>query len=177
MRKHLKILFILLVFAFCAPLLANGSEISNQFRAALDGLPQEMASPFAKAGLESTVFQFFRARVNLAPNQYELKAEFQDTFIKSFDAFRILLYSSDLQLIREKVSKDDIALMEKSYSKHEKGFADFSNTVSQNVIFFRQIAKNTILRAQMYYALILSGFNKNQWLSARKFTHIWPFCD
>jgi len=178
MRNTLKIFFILLfVVSIFIPLSAFGSGISEQFNATLEELPQELASPFAKAGLESIVFQFFRVRVNFAPNQYESRGEFGSTFAKSFDAFRVLLYSVDLREVKEKVSAEHIFKMEKSYSKYEKRFTEFSNTLPKKVNFFRQIPSNAILKAQMYFSLLLSGFNKEQWLSSRKFTHIWPFCD
>jgi len=177
MRKVYKILLILIALSFCAPFLASGQEISNQFSVALDRLPQELESPFAKAGLESIVFQFFRARVEFKPNNYEQSSEFQGTFIESFEAFRVVLYSSNLRTIKEYVSRQDIAVMEISYSRHMRSFADFSGTLSQRAPFFRHVPQDTILKAQMYFALLLAGYNKQQWMSARKFTHIFPFCD
>jgi hypothetical protein len=178
MRSIPKIFFILLfVVSFFIPLSAFGSEISVQFKAVLEELPQELASPFAKVGVESIVFQFFRARVEFEPNQYESRSEFRGTFVKSFDAFRVLLHSADLRAVKEKVSAKDIVVMENSYLKQEKLFAYFSNNLTKKVNFFRQIPSNEILKAQMYFSLLLSGFNREQWLSSRKFTHIWPFCD
>jgi len=178
MRNTLKIFSIILfIISLFIPLSAFGSEISAQFKAAFEEIPQELASPIAKAGLESIVFRFFRARVKFAPNKYESGKEFVSTFNRSFDAFRMLLYSVDLRTVKEKVSADDISKMEKSYLKNEKRFAEFSNTLPKKVNFFRQTPPDAILKSQMYFSLILSGFNKEQWLSSRKFTHIWPFCD
>ncbi len=177
MRKVYKILLILIALSFCTPFFASSSEITNQFSVALDRLPQELESPFAKAGLEQTVSQFFRARVDIAPNNYEKSREFRDTFMQSFEAFRRVLYSSNLRTIKEYVSRQDIMVMEKSYSKYRRSFADFSGTLRERMPFFRQLPPDTILKAQMYFALLLSGFNKEQWMSARKFTHIYPFCE
>ena len=178
MRNTLKFFIIILfIVSLFIPLSGFGSDISAQFKASLNEIPHELASPIAKAGLESIVFQFYRARVEFAPNSYEPSNDFVSTFEKSFDAFRVLLYSVDLSAVKEKVSTDYISKMEKSYSKHEKNFTEFSNALVGKVNFFKNIHPSAILKSQMYFSFILSGFNKGEWLSSRKFTHIWPFCD
>ena len=178
MRTALKIfLVILLILSVFLPLSAFGTEITEQFKAALEEISQELASPIAKAGLESIVFQFFRARVKFAPNKYESSDNFVSTFGRSFDSFSSLLFSVDLRLIKEKVPSDHIFRMEKSYIQHDKQFTEFSKTLPKNVPFFRQIPPSAILKSQLYFSLLLSGFNQEQWSSSRKFTHIWPFCD
>jgi hypothetical protein len=96
MRNTLKF-FIIIIFvvSIFIPISAFGSDISAQFKVSLNEIPHELTSPIAKVGLESIVFQFYRARVEFAPNSYEPSNDFVSTFKKSFDAFRVLLYSAN----------------------------------------------------------------------------------
>lgn len=175
--KNKIFLMLFYLVSLFIPFSAFGTDISEKFETSINEIPQELASPIAKAGLVSIVYQFFRARVEFAPNGYESNNKFMSSFNQSFNIFRTLLYSADLRSVKEKVNPDEISKMIKSYSKNENDFIKFSMSLSEKVDFFRHIPQSAILNSQMYFSLLISGFDKKQWALSRKFTHIWPFCD
>ncbi len=178
MKRFMKIKFYIVFLSFILfPILANATEIQNSFNSALDTISLELSSPIAKVGLLSVVHRFYRTRVELQPNGYEANSSFQNSFYESFNELRRLLHSSDLKILNKNISKDDIKIMEKAFINNKEKYSSFVKRISKDIDFFKDITPETIQRSQMYFSIILSGFNRNKWIFARKFTHIWPFCE
>jgi len=180
MRITFKSFFVILLFG-CTLLPVSAtifaSEISGLIKESLNEIPRELSSPIAKAGLDSIVYNFFRARVKFAPNEYENEKEYKKNFNKVYYKFRTLLYTVDLHSLNKKVTNEDILAMQKSYSIHRKQFSQFANSLNGRDGFFQKISPETILKSQLYFSLLLSASNEKMWLLSRKFTHIWPFCE
>lgn len=178
MRNIYKLSFsVLFVLFLLLPLSVYGADISAQITAAINEMPKELRSPYAKVGLVSIVSGFFHTRVELVPNGYENKEKFIKTFEESFNKFRELLWSVDLNVIRENFTDINIQKMVEAYPKHKEKFTTYSNSLSNKNANFRYIDQSVILKSQIYYSLLLLHFNEEQWKESKKFTHIWPFCD
>jgi hypothetical protein len=177
---HCLTLFIVF-FMFCLTPAgsAYGSSISEEFQFALDNMTQDLKPPLSRIGLLSLVTGFHYARVTLAPNGYESGEAFKGSFPELLNSLRGLLWTVNLTDIRAGIQNKDIHTMVSSYENNKAKYDGFVSSVKANERFlvFKNVPSELILRSRIYYSIILSGGDQNMLAFAKRFTHIWPFCD
>jgi hypothetical protein len=174
-RKFVVLLLVVLFFFFNN--LAYAENISIEFKYAIRFIGVELGTPFARAGLENIIYQFYIERTKRAPKRYESQARFSGSFLKSFDFFREKLWTENLEKLVANINIKQLKRMEASYEKNSGAFQEFVRTIRDEGGFFRYIEPDVILRSQILYSIILLGGSHDVWVNAQQFTHIWPFCD
>jgi len=177
MRKKIVILVILSIAIIGNTLARAEEQIVSEIRMSIDNMNDNLQSPFAKAGLEMTVWNFFRARVALSPNKYEMNYGFQKGFLKSYLVFKKRLWKGDFKEIKSKIKRSDLKKMGKSYNQNRDKYLNFIGSLPKTPYFPPNYPSGLIFKSQTYFSLLLFDENKNEWEEAKKFTYIFPFCD
>ena len=162
---------------FCSAL-SGAEQLSVQsMDTSINRMEDNLRSPFAKAGLEMTIWNFYRARVALSPNKYETTGYFQKGFRESFAIFHKRLTAGNFQEIQYKIKEDDLKSFEKSFEKNRVKYMEFVKSMAVSQYFPPYYPVNLITESQLYYSLLLFDVGKELLTKARKFTYIYPFCD
>lgn len=181
MRKSMVIINILLVlfFLFIINNTSAGADekIISKISISIKKMDDNLKSPFAKAGLEMTVWNFYKARVAHSINRYEMNKEFQQGFMQSFLIFKKRLWAGNFQNLKSKIDNSYLEAMEKSYKQNKAKYLGFKKSLNEMSYFPPNYSLNLITESQAYFSLILFDVQKNEWVKAKKFTYIFPFCD
>jgi hypothetical protein len=162
---------------FCSAL-SGAEQLSVQsMHTSISRMEENLRSPFAKAGLEMTIWDFYRARVALSPNKYEAREDFQKGFRESFAIFQKRLTAGNFQQIQYKIKEDDLKSFEKSFEKNRVKYLEFMKSMAVTEYFPPYYPVNFITESQLYYSLLLFDVGKDLLTKARKLTYIYPFCD
>jgi len=177
MRKKIVILVILSLAIISNTLARAEEQIVSEIRMSIDRMDDNLQSPFAKAGLEMTVWNFYRARVALSPNKYETTNDFKQGFLKSYLVFKKRLWAGDFKRIKSKIGKSHLKEMEKLYNKNRTKYLGFIGSLAETPYFPPHYSSDLITESQTYFSLLLFDAQEGEWAKAKKFTYIFPFCD
>ena len=177
-RQITLLVLALLFFVTIGNTIAEAQELNiNEMRMYLNNIEKDLRTPFAKEGLEITVWNFYRARVVLSPNKYESTCDFQKGFLQSFLLFQNRLRTGNLGGLKLKVDYNFLIEMTRSYERNESRYLDFIKSISKTPYFPPNYTVDFVTKSQFYYSLILLDADKTHWSNAKKFTYIFPFCD
>ena len=177
--KLVAVIAFVVIFSISICSTFSGAEELNvqAMRSSISRMEDNLRSPFAKASLEMTVWNFYRARVALSPNNYEAKEDFQGGFRESFAIFQKRLRAGNFQEIRYKIEESDLKALEKSYQKNKNKYLEFIKSTYVTGYFPPHYPVNLITESQLYYSLLLFDVVKDLLAKAKKATYIYPFCD
>jgi hypothetical protein len=171
--------FIILIIITLLPISVLSADLVGQIEKAKKNMINELATPFSKVGLQSIVYNFYKARISLAPNQYENQNEFKQTFMGTFQIFGKLLWEGDLKAISGEITNNDVTTMYGYYPANEErfwGFIEKLKLQDDKFITLRIAGPELILRSQIYFSLILIGGDRTAYNNALKWTPGFPFC-
>ena len=172
------VILVILSMAIIGNTLARADEqIVNEIRVSIDRMDDNLQSPFAKAGLEMTVWNFYRARVALSPNEYEMTDDFKQGFLQSYLVFKKRLWAGDFKGIKSKIEDSYLNEMEKSYNQNRVKYLGFIGSLAETPYFPPHYSSDLIIESQTYFSLLLFDAQEGEWAKAKKFTYIFPFCD
>jgi hypothetical protein len=150
---------------------------------AISEMDRELASHFAKAGLQGTVVSMFNARRQLRPGGYEDRTSFQQQFDVAFKALHQGLWiEGALSGYAKRMlnDKQTVSILESRLKTNAAAFEKFRQQwLSSGIpvpLYLRSAPPDYLLRAQLYFAVIAGGVNPlalPTWITE---TTIWPFC-
>jgi len=171
--------FVIFIITTFLPMSALSADLLIVIKNANDNMGIELATPFSKVGLESIVYNFYEARVNLAPNQYERKPEFTQIFMGTYKIFSELVWKGDIKAISDRVTSEDMNKMNSFYQTNENKFQSFVKQLESGngkFILLKTAGSELILRSQIFFSLMLLGGNRSAYETASKWTPGFPFC-
>ena len=177
MRKKIVMLVILSLLIAGNTLAKAEGQIVSEVRMSIDRMDDSLQSPFAKAGLEMTVWNFFRARVALSPNNYEMTNNFKQGFLKSYSVFKNRLWAGNFVGLKSKIGDNYLNEMEKLYNKNKTKYLSFIRSLANTPYFPPRYSLDLITESQTYFSLLLFDVQEREWAKAKKVTYISPFCD
>lgn len=177
MRKKIVVLAVLCLAIIGNTVLRAEKRIVSEIRISIDRMDDNLQSPFAKSGLEMTVWGFYRARVELHPNKYEESKRFKQDFLRSYLAFKERLWAGNFGGIKSKIGDRFLKEMAKSYSQNRTKYLDFIKSLREASYFPPGYPPGLIIESQAYFSVLLFDAQKSEWEKAKKFTYIFPFCD
>jgi len=177
MRKTIVILMIMSLSIIANTLCRAEEKIVSEIRTSIDRMNENLQSPFAKAGLEMTVWNFYRARIALSPNNYEVTNDFKQGFLQSYLVFTKRLWSGDFKALKPRIGDSYLNEMEKSYNKNRDKYLSFIRSLAETPYFPPHYPSDLIIESQAYFSLLLFDVQKGEWEKAKKFTYFFPFCD
>ena len=177
MRKKIVILVILSLAIIGNTLGRAEEQIVNEIRMSIDRMDDNLQSPFAKAGVEMTVWNFYRARVALSPNKYEITNDFRQGFLQSYLVFTKRLWAGDFKGLKSKIGDSYLNEMGKSYNQNRVKYLGFIGSLAETHYFPPHYSSDLIIESQAYFSLLLFDAQEGEWAKAKKFTYIFPFCD
>ena len=170
--------FLAIFFILICSTFSGAEELNVQaMRISIGRMEDNLRTPFAKAGLEMTVWSFYRARVALSPNKYEANMDFQEGFKESFAIFQKRLRAGKFQEIQYKIEESNLRTLEKSYQRNKNKYLDFIRSTPITPYFPPNYPVGFITESQLYYSLLLFDVEKGLLAKAKRFTYIFPFCD
>jgi len=177
MRKTIVILIILSLTIIGNTLGRAEQQIVREIRMSIDRMDENLQSPFAKAGLEMTVWNFYRARVALSPNEYEKTNDFKKGFLQSYLVFKKRLWEGDFKGLKSKINVKYLNEMGKLYNQNSSKYLGFIKSLTGTPYFPPRYSSDFITESQTYFSLLLFDVKEDRWAKAKKFTYIFPFCD
>ena len=177
MRKKIVILVVLSLAIICNTLARAEEQIVNEIRMSIDRMDDNLQSPFAKASLEMTIWNFYRARVDLSPNRYEMTNDFKQGFLQSYFVFKKRLWAGDFKGLKSKIGDSYLNEMGKSYNQNRVKYHGFIRLLTETSYFPPHFSLDLIIESQAYFSLLLFDVQESEWAKAKKFTYIFPFCD
>jgi len=177
MRKAIAILIILSVIIIGNRLGRAEQQIVSQIRMSIDRMDENLQLPFAKAGLEMTVWNFYRARVALSPNRYEMRNDFKQGFLQSYLVFKKRLWEGNFEGLKSKIGDSHLNEMGKAYNQNRDKYLFFIRSLAETPYFPPHYSSDLIFQSQAYFSLLLFDVQEDEWAKAKKFTYIFPFCD
>ena len=177
MQKKIVILVIFSLAIIGNTLARAEEQIVSEIRMSIDRMDDNLQSPFAKAGLEMTVWNFYRARVALSPNKYEMTNDFKQGFLQSYFVFKKRLWAGDFKGLKSKIGDSYLNEMGKSYNQNRIKYLDFIGSLAKTPYFPPHYSSDLITKSQAYFSMLLFDAQEGEWAKAKKFTYIFPFCD
>ena len=170
--------FIVIIFVSIGTTFSDAEELNIQaMRMSINKMEDNLRTPFAKTGLEMTVWNFYRARTALSRTNYEGTRSFKEGFKQCFAVFQKRLRAGNFQEISSKIRDKNLRVMAESYQRNKYKYLYFMKSALETPYFPPRYSLDLVTKAQFYYSLILFDAAKDQWAKARKFTYIFPFCD
>ena len=177
MQKKIVILVIFSLAIISNTFARAEQQIVSEIRKSIDRMDDNLQSSFAKAGLEMTVWNFYRARVALSPNQYEMTNDFKQGFKQSYFVFKNRLWAGDFEGLKSKIGESYLKEMEKLYNQNRTKYLGFIKSLAETPYFPPHYSSDLITESQTYFSLLLFDVQEREWAKAKKFTYIFPFCD
>lgn len=171
------VVLVVLSLVIVGNTVAKGEEqIISKIFMSIERIDENLKSPFAKAGLELTVWNFYKARIALSPNKYEMTKDFKQGFLQAFSVFKKRLWLGGFEGLKSKFRNSYLNEMIRSYNKNRANFLKLTESLAKTTCFPPNFSSDLIIESQIYFSLLLLDVDKHEWSKAKKFTYIFPFC-